>query len=182
MNRPRTISLAKNPTIDSQNAKIKDSVVRRLSHRRVGNAEKVQECDEVLNFREEFSSMEQHRRGGTDFLSNRRGSLQAGLRSVSEGGKKVERARNTTREGSVGSVVSLDVRCACQYFQCDSLLPEKSLQSKSSRPNSRISQNASLRTNQDSDKFKRFKSDLIFKGNHVTFNLDDTEVVMNNKR
>ncbi|KAK9891426.1 hypothetical protein WA026_014663 [Henosepilachna vigintioctopunctata] len=83
---------------------------------------------------------------GTDLPGGRRGSLQAGLRSVSEGGKKAERQRNTTREGSGGSVTSLDVRCGCQYFQCDSLLPEKGYQGKNSRPTSRLSNNSSLKT------------------------------------
>lgn len=48
------------------------------------------------------------------------------VRTVSEGGRRVRRVPNTSRDLSSGSsIVSLDVRCACQYFQSDSLLPER---------------------------------------------------------
>lgn len=39
--------------------------------------------------------------------------------------KKTSQARNASRETSRGSSMSLEVRCACQYFQCDSLLPDR---------------------------------------------------------
>lgn len=47
-------------------------------------------------------------------------------RSVSEGSRRKQRQRNVSRDSSTGSsVMSLDVRCACQYYQSNSLLPEK---------------------------------------------------------
>lgn len=47
------------------------------------------------------------------------------FRSISVGNKRINRVPNTSRDLSTGSAHSLDVRCACQYFQSDSLLPER---------------------------------------------------------
>lgn len=69
--------------------------------------------------------------GGRKGSSKRRkkstGSLDdIQLRSVSEGSRRKQRRRNVSRDSSTGSsVMSLDVRCACQYYQSNSLLPEK---------------------------------------------------------
>lgn len=47
-------------------------------------------------------------------------------RSFSEGARRADRRRNVTRHSSKdSSIMSLDVRCACQYYKCDSLLPER---------------------------------------------------------
>ncbi|KAG5874771.1 hypothetical protein JTB14_016262 [Gonioctena quinquepunctata] len=52
--------------------------------------------------------------------------LNEGSRSLSEGASIASRRRDVSKERPTGSsVVSLEVRCACQYYQCDSLLPEK---------------------------------------------------------
>lgn len=69
------------------------------------------------------------------------GSLneKSNKRSFSEGAKRQNRKRDVSRESSTGSsVMSLDVRCACQYFQCDSLLPDR-VSLVGTRPVSRIS-------------------------------------------
>ncbi|KRT81567.1 hypothetical protein AMK59_5871, partial [Oryctes borbonicus] len=57
----------------------------------------------------------------------RRNSLDGHVRSKSEGtAKRYSRRHNTTRPSSTeSSATSLDVRCACQYFQGDSLLPDQ---------------------------------------------------------
>lgn len=48
------------------------------------------------------------------------------MRSVSEGGSRRPKQRNVSRDSSTASsVMSLDVRCACQYYQSNSPLPEK---------------------------------------------------------
>lgn len=48
------------------------------------------------------------------------------IRSISEGSRRKRRQRNVSRDSSTGSsAMSLDVRCACQYYQSNSLLPEK---------------------------------------------------------
>lgn len=59
--------------------------------------------------------------------SNLKSSLrEENGRSRSEGSRRNPRVQNTSRESSTGSsVMSLDVRCACQFFQSDSLLPER---------------------------------------------------------
>lgn len=54
----------------------------------------------------------------------RRGSLDGHVRSRSEGTARRYRKRHTTRQSSTeSSATSLDVRCACQYFQGDTLFP-----------------------------------------------------------
>lgn len=54
----------------------------------------------------------------------RRNSLDGHLRSKSDGTKRFSRRHNTTRQSSTeSSATSLDVRCACQYFQGDYLFP-----------------------------------------------------------
>ncbi|XP_048525567.1 uncharacterized protein LOC109537671 isoform X3 [Dendroctonus ponderosae] len=48
------------------------------------------------------------------------------VRSLSEGARRRPKKPNVSRESSTGSsVTSLDVRCACQYFQGNELLPDK---------------------------------------------------------
>lgn len=61
-------------------------------------------------------------------------------RSVSLGGKPEDRRHDVSRRSSTSSGISLDVRCACQFFQCDSaiLLPKQSIPA-GSRPSSRTS-------------------------------------------
>lgn len=67
------------------------------------------------------------------------GSLKDAKRSFSEGAKRETRRRDISRESSTGSsVMSLDVRCGCQYFQCDSLLPDR-VSHMGTRPVSRVS-------------------------------------------
>lgn len=58
---------------------------------------------------------------------NSAGSLDGQrVRSISEGSRRKTRPRNVSRDSSTGSsALSLDVRCACQYFQGDTLTPEK---------------------------------------------------------
>lgn len=58
---------------------------------------------------------------------NRMGnSYKQNKRSLSEGGKTAGKRRDVSREpSSETSVKSLDVRCACQYFQSDALMAEK---------------------------------------------------------
>lgn len=64
-------------------------------------------------------------------------SFKANQRSISEGGKNISQPHDVSRQSSTGSsAMSLDVRCACQFYQCDSLLPERL---NPSRPNSRLS-------------------------------------------
>jgi len=61
------------------------------------------------------------------------------VRSFSEGNKRESRRKNVSRDSSTGSSgMSLDVRCACQYFQSDSLLPDRK-NPVGTRPSSRIS-------------------------------------------
>ncbi|XP_055385251.1 titin isoform X1 [Condylostylus longicornis] len=57
-------------------------------------------------------------------------------RSASVGALPREKKHFTSRNESA-SGISLDVRCACQYFQCDSLLPER-VNPVGSRPESKI--------------------------------------------
>lgn len=53
-----------------------------------------------------------------------RTSLDGHLRSKSEGNRRYRRRHNVTRHSSTdSSATSLDVRCACQYFQGDALFP-----------------------------------------------------------
>lgn len=60
-------------------------------------------------------------------------------RSRSEGSRRKPKLQNTSRQSSSGSsVMSLDVRCACQYFQSSSLLPDR-LNPVGMRPSSRNS-------------------------------------------
>lgn len=67
------------------------------------------------------------------------GSLQDAKRSLSEGARREARRRDISRECSTGSsAISLDVRCGCQYFQCDSLLPDR-VSHMGTRPVSRVS-------------------------------------------
>lgn len=68
------------------------------------------------------------------------GSLKEGKkRSHSEGAKHVTPPHDVSRRSSTGSsAISLDVRCACQYYQCDSLLPDR-LNYAGVRPSSRTS-------------------------------------------
>lgn len=68
------------------------------------------------------------------------GSLKEGQRrSASEGRRHTVKKRNVSRDSSTGSsVMSLDVRCGCQYFQCDSLLPDR-INPVGTRPSSRVS-------------------------------------------
>lgn len=48
------------------------------------------------------------------------------VRSTSEGTRRSARPHHVSRQSSTeSSVTSLDVRCACQYFQGDLLLPER---------------------------------------------------------
>lgn len=70
----------------------------------------------------------------------RKMSLQEGQRrSASEGQRRGTRKTNVSRDSSTGSsAMSLDVRCACQYFQSDSLLPDR-INPMGTRPNSRLS-------------------------------------------
>lgn len=58
-------------------------------------------------------------------------------RWTSEGGSPLEKPVQPTREGSVQSYTP-DVRCACQFYQSDSLLPER-LNPVGTRPTSRAS-------------------------------------------
>lgn len=58
-------------------------------------------------------------------------------RWTSEGGDPIERPLKPTREGSVQSYTP-DVRCGCQFFQSDSLLPER-INPVGTRPTSRAS-------------------------------------------
>ncbi|CAH0746559.1 unnamed protein product [Diatraea saccharalis] len=58
-------------------------------------------------------------------------------RWTSEGGTPLEKSVRPTREGSV-QLYTPDVRCACQFFQCDSLLPER-VNPVGTRPTSRAS-------------------------------------------
>lgn len=54
------------------------------------------------------------------------GSITNGKRSLSEGSKIKSKKPDVSREPSTGSsVTSLDVRCACQYYQCNSPMPAK---------------------------------------------------------
>lgn len=47
-------------------------------------------------------------------------------RSLSEGARRRPRKPNVSRDSSTGSsVASLDVRCACQYYKSDALLPDR---------------------------------------------------------
>lgn len=47
-------------------------------------------------------------------------------RSLSEGAKVAQNIKYPTRESSVGGInTTPDVRCACQYYQCSSLLPDR---------------------------------------------------------
>lgn len=58
--------------------------------------------------------------------SLRRNSLDGHLRSKSDGSRRFPRRHNVTRNSSTeSSANSLDVRCACQYFQGDSLFPNQ---------------------------------------------------------
>lgn len=69
----------------------------------------------------------------------RPGSTKAKTRrSTSEGGKPRDPSKERSRVASSGS--SLEVRCACQFFMCDSPLPEKTIQAIASRPSSRLGQ------------------------------------------
>ncbi|XP_070136503.1 microtubule-associated protein futsch isoform X4 [Drosophila bipectinata] len=61
-------------------------------------------------------------------------------RSASVGALPAEKRHFVSRQESA-SGASLDVRCACQYFQCESLLPER-VNPVDSRPGSRLSQHA----------------------------------------
>lgn len=48
-------------------------------------------------------------------------------RSLSEGTRPRLKKPNVSRDSSTGSsVASLDVRCACQYYKSDALLPSRS--------------------------------------------------------
>ncbi|CAH2103395.1 unnamed protein product [Euphydryas editha] len=58
-------------------------------------------------------------------------------RWTSEGGTPLEKPVRPTREGSV-QLYTPEVRCACQFFQCDSLLPERT-NPVGTRPTSRAS-------------------------------------------
>ncbi|CAG9558207.1 unnamed protein product [Danaus chrysippus] len=58
-------------------------------------------------------------------------------RWTSEGGTPIEKPLRPTREGSV-QLYTPEVRCACQFFQCDSLLPER-INPVGTRPTSRAS-------------------------------------------
>ncbi|CAG4984111.1 unnamed protein product [Parnassius apollo] len=58
-------------------------------------------------------------------------------RWTSEGGTPIEKPVRPTREGSV-QLFTPEVRCACQFFQCDSLLPER-VNPVGTRPTSRAS-------------------------------------------
>ncbi|XP_068632349.1 uncharacterized protein [Battus philenor] len=58
-------------------------------------------------------------------------------RWTSEGGTPLEKPVRPTREGSV-QLFTPEVRCACQFFQCDSLLPER-VNPIGTRPTSRAS-------------------------------------------
>lgn len=47
-------------------------------------------------------------------------------RSLSEGSKLHQKNKYPTRESSAGGInATPDVRCACQYYQCPSLLPDR---------------------------------------------------------
>ncbi|XP_033161529.1 uncharacterized protein LOC117141912 isoform X5 [Drosophila mauritiana] len=61
-------------------------------------------------------------------------------RSASVGALPAEKRHFVSRQESA-SGASLDVRCACQYFMCDSLLPER-VNPVDSRPGSRLSGHA----------------------------------------
>lgn len=58
-------------------------------------------------------------------------------RWTSEGGSPLEKPLRPTREGSVQSYTP-EVRCGCQFFQSDSLLPERR-NPVGTRPTSRAS-------------------------------------------
>ncbi|KAJ3661184.1 hypothetical protein Zmor_005593 [Zophobas morio] len=68
------------------------------------------------------------------------GSLKEGQqRSASEGRRRAPRRTNVSRDSPSGSsAMSLDVRCACQYFQSDSLLPDR-INPVGTRPSSQLS-------------------------------------------
>lgn len=64
-------------------------------------------------------------------------------RSISEGGKPRDLSSgNLKRQSSSGS--SREVRCACQFFQCDNPLPDR-VNPVGTRPSSRLSHAASSR-------------------------------------
>lgn len=54
------------------------------------------------------------------------GQISNANRSLSEGSKVPKKNRYPTRDSSTGGAQTApDVRCACQYYQCPSLLPDK---------------------------------------------------------
>ncbi|XP_017475570.1 PREDICTED: uncharacterized protein LOC108365888 [Rhagoletis zephyria] len=83
-------------------------------------------------------------------------------RSASVGALPREKKHFVSRTES-SSGASLDVRCACQYFQCDSLLPERINPAGDSRPTSAMGFHSDL----GSDHHEHLHSPNHFQGIHL---------------
>uniref|UniRef100_A0A2A4JUU9 Titin n=1 Tax=Heliothis virescens TaxID=7102 RepID=A0A2A4JUU9_HELVI len=81
-------------------------------------------------------------------------------RWTSEGGTPIERPVRPTREGSA-QIFTPDVRCACQFFQCDSLLPER-VNPVGTRPTSRASNFISYESDHEYEIIEKPPPNIIY--------------------
>ncbi|XP_059059728.1 uncharacterized protein LOC131852974 isoform X2 [Achroia grisella] len=81
-------------------------------------------------------------------------------RWTSEGGTPIEKPVRPTREGSA-QLYTPEVRCGCQFFQCDSLLPER-VNPVGTRPTSRASNIISYESDHEYEIIEKPPPNIIY--------------------